>query len=89
MNKKQLRETIVDAIQYADKQDATAEQRPRKRDYYECRFDHLNSFLIGLQVNLGRHDPELEALIKAFHSRVIYHENPLLDAADSNNEKPE
>jgi len=89
MNKQQLREAIANAIQYADEQDVVDQQRPRKRGYYERKWDRLNAFLTGLQVKLGTHDSEVQTLINDFQSRVIHEENPLLDAADSNKEKPE
>ena len=90
MNKKQILELVAGAIAYADQQDVEAERtRPTRAQGDARRFERLTSFAIALGVDIEKHAPGASALIKEFLDGVIYARNPLLDAADSNNEKPE
>jgi len=90
MNKKQILELVAGAIAYADQQDVDAERtRPMRAQGDARRFDRLALFAIAIGGDLETHAPGASALIKEFLDGVIYARNPLLEAADSNNEKPE
>jgi hypothetical protein len=78
MNKKQIREAVAKAIEYADREDAKP-SNPYVGDDYARRWSRLSSFVISLQTNLAQHAPEISDAISEFQQRVIYRKNPLLD----------
>lgn len=89
MNKRQLRDLMAGAIQYAHEKDAQSQHHGNKNgldQYYARRFEYLNHFMVALRADLGAIDPELGALLTAFHDSAVLARNPLLDAADNNKE---
>jgi len=88
MDKKQLHELIKDAAQRSDEQDAKTTESWRANRWLR-ESDRLNTFLSVLRGGLADANPDAAKLIEDFQNRAIKGENPLLDAADSNKEKPE
>jgi len=89
MNEKQLLKALKIAIDVSDEVDAQGSLPAGCEDYCARKFGRLSSFLISLRVALGADCPKAADLLGEFRMRVTEGKNPLLDAADSNKEKPE
>lgn len=86
MNKKQLRDAFSDAFEFANERDVDYVSRGYE---FGRQWARMDAFLCSLAASMGKADPALEVQIGDFRKIVMRNENLLLDAADSNKEKPE
>jgi hypothetical protein len=88
MNKKYLRDAVAMAIGMANHEDAKVDRVRGDLDY-KITDRRMRAFLSYLAGGLVSECPEANDLIMNFLDQVNWDKNPLLDAADSNKDKPQ
>jgi len=85
MNKKQMRDAVQRSINAANEGDA----KYPSSDYYGRKYQRLVAFVAYLTGGLEADYPDAADLMSGFSKQVIHGQNPLLDAADTNKDKPQ
>jgi len=87
MNKKQFRKIVAQAVAFSNELDA---QRAGSMSDRNMRsWARLDAFLCSLAGDVADEMPDMAEAISGLRDLASRNENPLLDAAGSNKEKPE